>query len=193
MKFKLVLVALSALLLSIHAEAQSAVLSASSYPCNQGAGCNVPAYVQSWFDSQVGYTWPASREHPSPVFIPPGSPAVQVSIQPGSGPLTLTNGVWFTGQAKIAVTGTAVQLSTNPNYTGLVGGIIVKACNGPSPEHVNVANIYIAAGQGVQNTGGGTGNGDSISPGERLGININNPSVIWINGTANDCVTWSGN
>lgn len=177
---KLYLIAALMLVLSFAAYAQSP--SQQSYPCAANPACSVQAQVAAWFDSQVGYTHPASREWPLPV-----------QITAPSGPITSTNGVLFSGQAKIAVTGTAVELTTNPAYSGLVAGIVIKACSGPSPEHINANVIYVAANANVQNTGGGNGNGDSIGPGERLGVNINNPSYIWINGTANDCVSWSGN
>jgi hypothetical protein len=100
-----------------------------------------------------------------------------------------TTGAFQAGQAVIASTGVAVNLG---NHGGLINGILLKACNGPSPEHTNVNAIYYG-GSSVTTTGNGVGNGDSIGPGERTSIAVNNSNAVWINGTAGDCVTYSGN
>ena len=87
-----------------------------------------------------------------------------------------------TGQAKIAVTGTAVQLGNNALLNGVV--IIAKS--------TNVADIMVGS-SGVTNTEDGTGNGVIISPGSSVSIPVDNTNKIYFNGTAGDIISWAAN
>lgn len=88
-----------------------------------------------------------------------------------------------TFQAKIATTGTAVQL---PSNAGLINGVLIAANSN------NVASIMIG-GSGVTNTNTGSGNGVALAPGATLPFAVNNTNVLYINGTAGDFITVEGN
>lgn len=85
------------------------------------------------------------------------------------------------GQAKIAATGTAVQLSSN----ALSNGVIVTA------KSTNTANIHIG-GSGVTNTEDGTGNGYILEPGSSASWAVTNTNALYINGTTGDIVSFAG-
>lgn len=107
------------------------------------------------------------------------------ATQPVSGTVTATPPALpssaVVGQSNIAVTGTAVQLSSGT----LVNGVVVSASLS------NAASITIG-GSGVNNTVNGTGNGYILQPGASVGIAINNTNVLYINGTAGDVVAFVG-
>jgi len=89
------------------------------------------------------------------------------------------------GQVKIALTGTAVQVS--PTSYILQNGVIVAAALG------NNATGGTIGLSGLTNTVDGTGNGSILSPGQPTsigsGVNINS---IYVNGTAGDIFTFIG-
>lgn len=86
------------------------------------------------------------------------------------------------GQAKIAVTATAVQLPSNI----LVNGVIITA------KSTNSANILIGSANTVTRTEDGTGNGTILEPGASLSFAVTNTNTLYINGAANDIVSFSG-
>jgi hypothetical protein len=88
-----------------------------------------------------------------------------------------------TGQVKIAVTGTAVQLQSN----ALVNGLIIKSISSN-----NAANQTVGAST-VTNTTDGTGNGYILFPGEAASFGVSNSNAVWVNGTIGDIFTWEGN
>lgn len=88
-----------------------------------------------------------------------------------------------TGQAKVAVTGTAIQLGTN----ALVNGLVIKA------KSTNNATCGTIGSASVTNTVDGTGNGYITCPGEAASFATNNSNVIYVNGTAGDIFTFEGN
>jgi hypothetical protein len=88
------------------------------------------------------------------------------------------------GQAKIAVTGTAVQLNAGTTQA-LTNGLIISAPAG------NVAPIAVG-GSNVTNTANGSGNGYLIAPGASVSFAMANTNQIWINGTSGDYVSWAG-
>ena len=85
----------------------------------------------------------------------------------------------YTGQAKIATTGTAVQLSST-SYI-MQNGITVSGASGNNTTGGTIGN------SSVTNTVNGTGNGNFIAPGATVsmgaGINLNS---IYVNGTSGD-------
>ena len=95
---------------------------------------------------------------------------------------------WQKCQVVIAVTGTAVQLSATSQI--LQNGLTIQAWT------ANNANAGRFGDSGVTFTGAptGSGNGDIILAGARVpvgsGINLN---TIYVNGTAGDIFSWSGN
>lgn len=95
---------------------------------------------------------------------------------------TLTPGSVVTGQKKVAVTGTAVQLSAG----ALVNGVVIKALS------TNAAAIVVG-GLGVTNVTDGTGVGYVLLPGEAVSFAVSDVSVLYINGTAGDGVCAAGN
>lgn len=103
---------------------------------------------------------------------------------PGSSPWVTNSPLLapVTGQAVIAVTGTAVQLGTNT----LQNGIIIKALSS------NTASILVG-GSGVNNSSNGSGNGYILKPGEASAFSSSNSNQFWVNGTAGDIVTFEGN
>src|SRR6202012_2173884 len=124
-----------------------------------------------------GQTLTPGNTYPSTVD-PAGNPFPPTNTAPA------TTSTVFVAQAKIAVTSTAVQL---PNHAGLLNGIIITACGGPSG-HTNTGTIFVG-GSGVNTTADGTGNGDMIAPGAARGYAVTNSNQLYINGTANDCVS----
>jgi hypothetical protein len=88
-----------------------------------------------------------------------------------------------TGQAIIAVTGTAVQLPANT----LVNGVVVKA------KGTNNAACGTVGPSSVTNAYAGAGNGYGVCPGEASSFATNNTSNVWVNGTAGDIFTFEGN
>ena len=87
----------------------------------------------------------------------------------------------FFGQAKVAVTATAVQLASNV----LTNGVIISAYS------TNTAPITIG-GSTVTNTADGTGNGTILEAGASISFAVTNTNVLYINGTANDFVSFAG-
>lgn len=99
-------------------------------------------------------------------------------VVPISNPLVTTP---LVGQAKIATTGTAVQLSTQT----LSNGVIISA-NGANATPISIG------GSGVNNTVGGTGNGYLLAAGASISFAMANVNDLYINGTAGDYVSWAG-
>lgn len=102
----------------------------------------------------------------------------QITSFGGSGALASTP---LNGQAKIAVTGTAVQLGSNV----LSNGVIVSA------KSTNAALIVVGAAA-VANTVDGTGNGYLLAAGASASWAVSNTNVLYINGTAGDIVSFAG-
>jgi hypothetical protein len=111
--------------------------------------------------------------------MPTLGPAAIASSTPVVTPLPATI---FSGQVKIAVTGTAVQFGSN----AVSNGVAITANSG------NAASIYIGP-TGVANTGGGTGNGYTLVPGQSTAYACSNTNDIYINGTAGDWISFTGN
>ena len=95
--------------------------------------------------------------------------------------LPLTTTAPITGQATIAVTGTAVQLPSNR----LTNGFIIPA------KSTNSANITIG-GSSVTNTVDGTGNGYILAAGASMSMAQHNTNLVYINGTSGDIVSFLG-
>lgn len=104
--------------------------------------------------------------------------ALLASTEGGGLPSTFT-----TGQVKIAVTGTAVQLSGTS--VPLLNGVIIIA------NQNNTASITIG-GSGVTNTVDGTGNGTVVTANSAVSIAVSDLDVLYVNGTAGDWITWIG-
>lgn len=86
---------------------------------------------------------------------------------------------FFTNQVKVAVTGTAVQFGSN----SVNNGAIITANKN------NVEKVTLG-GSGVTNTVDGTGNGLVLDPGGSISIGINNTNLIYLNGSADDWVSF---
>lgn len=112
------------------------------------------------------------------VQIDPITQEVLVKASIGSIPLVSTA---IVGQTKVAVTGTAVQLPSN----ALTNGVIITAYS------TNATPIVIG-GLGVTNTITGAGNGYILEAGGSVSAAITNTNVLYINGTANDFVSFIG-
>jgi len=89
---------------------------------------------------------------------------------------------FVTGQAKIATTGTAVQLGSNT----LTQGVLISSLS------TNAANITIGTSSGLTNTVDGTGNGSILTAGSTKSIAATNTNLVWINGTAGDIISFIG-
>ena len=89
---------------------------------------------------------------------------------------------FVTGQAKIATTGTAVQLASNT----LTQGVLISSLS------TNSASITIGTSSGVTNTVDGTGNGSILTAGSTKSIAATNTNLVWINGTAGDIISFIG-
>lgn len=86
-----------------------------------------------------------------------------------------------TGQVVIAITGTAVRFPTNT----LTHGLIITA----NPN--NAASVAIGP-VGVTNTLDGTGNGTVLAKGASISAFVLNTNALYVNGTANDWVSFIG-
>jgi hypothetical protein len=95
-----------------------------------------------------------------------------------------TSLVLYTGQAKIATTGTAVYLTGSS--TPIVNQVTVKSLA------YNTSDVMVGL-TGVTNTEDGTGNGFILSPGDSVDIPISNISYIFVNGAAGSIVSYLGN
>lgn len=120
----------------------------------------------------------ARGEAGSPLRVDPtGS-----TVQPVSGTVSTTlSTAPVVGQAKIASTGVAQQLSAG----ALANGVILTAKTG------NAASIEVGA-SGVNNTVDGTGNGYILAAGASVSFAVDNVNRIYVNGTANDVISWAG-
>jgi hypothetical protein len=90
-------------------------------------------------------------------------------------------GTPIVGQAAIAETGTAVQLGDND----LTQGVTISALS------TNAAVISVGAST-VNNTVDGSGNGFILEKGEKVFIQVANTNDLYVNGTANDVVSFVG-
>lgn len=86
------------------------------------------------------------------------------------------------GQKKIATTNTQVQLGG----TALSNGVVITA-------NLNNSGPIFVGNTGVTTTNDGTGNGYALQPGASITYQINSLSSIYLNGTAGDFVTYTGN
>ncbi len=127
-----------------------------------------------------------STVYPTGVVLTNSTP-IHVSVVDGTGDQITSfggstlNTVLLNGQAKIAVTSTAVQLGTNT----LKNGVILTA------KSTNTANILVG-GSGVTTTADGTGNGYILEPGTSASWAVSNTNILYINGTAGDLVSFAG-
>jgi hypothetical protein len=85
------------------------------------------------------------------------------------------------GQAKIAVTGTAVQLASNVLKNGVI--ITAKSTN-TNPIEVGISS--------VNNMNDGTGNGYILEPGSSVSFAVTNTNTLSINGTSGDIISFAG-
>lgn len=121
----------------------------------------------------------ATGKIPTPVAVNSTTGAILLQITGNalvSAPLT--------GQAKIATTGTAIQLDSSSQP--LTNGVIISAVSGN-----NAAGVTIG-GATVTNTVNGTGNGYILAPGASVSFAIANTNELYINGTIGDIVSWAG-
>lgn len=94
----------------------------------------------------------------------------------------VTGAIMATGQAIIAVTGTAVQLASNV----LINGVIITA------HGTNAASVTLGPSAALTNTLSGSGNGQELQAGASTSFAVPNTNNIWINGTAGDWVSFGG-
>lgn len=84
------------------------------------------------------------------------------------------------GQKKIAVTGTAVRMPTN----ALLNGAVIT--NNSSTNDVFLGD------SSVNNTSNGDGNGYVLKAGASIGFAYPDVNTLYLNGTANDWVSFLG-
>ena len=115
-----------------------------------------------------------------------GSPTVVTTSGTAAAPTfyvqTATPATAITGQVKISVTGTAVQLASNVLVNGLF--VTSKTTNAP---------YGTVGGAGVTNTVDGTGNGYILPAGASASFAVSNSNAIYVNGTAGDIFSFGGN
>lgn len=95
--------------------------------------------------------------------------------------MAIPSGIPATGQVRVEVTNTAVRF---PDL-GTGNGVIIKA-------NPNNAAAVTIGGLTITNTTDGTGNGFVLSPGETIGYSSSSIGDLYVNGTANDWVTFIG-
>jgi hypothetical protein len=142
--------------------------------------------MEAWARYYPGGQFPTpTGDNGSPGFIPetaPGAPVGTANPLPTSSP---TPSSFITFQAKISVNGTAVQLPSNALVNGL-------AC---APLPGNIGTIEIGGNNSVTTAVNGSGNGYVTGPNGAAGWSqaISNSNLVWINGTAGDGVSCTGN
>ena len=108
--------------------------------------------------------------------------AADVSGDVGVASMTVPDDAPIVGQAIIAVTGTRVALSATS--IPLPGGTVIVQCH--------VATTYVAVGgDDVTNTVDGSGNGVLLAAGEQTVILADDLADVYINGAADDLVSYS--
>ena len=115
-----------------------------------------------------------------PLVADPATGELLISLQ--ANPLV---GSPLTGQAKVSVTNTAVQLNGGMSQP-LTNGVIITA---GSNNNTNGMTVGIST---VTDVVDGTGNGYILVPGASVSFAVNNTNTIWINGTSGDLVSWAG-
>jgi hypothetical protein len=108
--------------------------------------------------------------------------AIPVRVVGGGGSPAATI---YTGQAKIAVTGTAVQL---PVVAG-INGFTVRS----KQTNTGVGGLDCVGPSGVTTTSDGTGNGDCEPPGSGWAFSVSSSGAIYVNGAAGDVFFVNGN
>lgn len=88
----------------------------------------------------------------------------------------------ISGQGKIAVSNTPVQISLG----GLLQGLVLIA--GGS----NAAALTVGSSSTLVNTADGTGNGGILAAGNQLVVPLSGQSAVWVNGTAGDIFSYVG-
>lgn len=95
--------------------------------------------------------------------------------------------MFYTGQAVIAATSTAVQIAPKVNVT-LQNGMLLRSKVGN-----NAAGIFIGSNN-VTETYDGTGNGLWLAPGDIISIPSGvRADSLWFQGTTGDIVSFGGN
>lgn len=93
-------------------------------------------------------------------------------------PLAMGQAV-FAGQLTIVTTGTAVQF---PSFQGVNGVVILNS---------GTSTLYVGPA-GVNNTGGGTGNGFILTQGAAVSVGAEDANEIWINGQSGGFCSYIG-
>lgn len=96
---------------------------------------------------------------------------------------TLLNPIshFYTGQVEIAEAGTPVQF---PDYRELIRGVTITANKN------NAAKVTIGHTALLDNTVDGSGNGYVLDPGESIEIEVSDSRMIYINGSAEDWISF---
>lgn len=169
-----------------------------------GTACTLTGPSQAWFNAQTTVNTTTltvtggtgSISCVSQISSGTGGPTTNVNIASVGGtgvdsplPVTTTPATGVAPavlaqcpQAKVAVTGTAVQLSS----VALPSGTLILIAGS-----TNIASIFIGPST-VTNAPGYTGVGQELPPGVATAVYVSNTSAVWINGTAGDGVTCSG-
>ena len=113
-----------------------------------------------------------------PSALGPQAPGSSLSVVSGTA-------TFLPGQAVIATTGTAVQLSSVSHV--LQSGLVIKA-----KASNNATGVFVGL-SGVTTTYDGTGAGFCLLPGEVMGIGAGvNINTIYFNGTIGDVISFGG-
>ena len=119
---------------------------------------------------------------PKNCAAPNSDGSISVKVVGGGG---ATSSTIVTNQAKIAVTGTAVQLQSAS--APLVNGLALCAATGNNSTGITIGR------SSVTNTVSGAGNGLILFPGQCAGIAISDANLVYFNGTAGDILSAGGN
>lgn len=169
-----------------------------------GTACTLTGPSQAWFNAQTASSTSTltitggtgSISCVSQLTGGTGGPTTNVNIAEVGGtavtsplPVTTTPATGVAPaalvqcpQAKVAVTGTAVQLGSVALPSGTL--ILTAGSN-------NAASIYIGPST-VSNSTGFATIGQELPPGVATAVYVSNTSAVWINGSAGDGVTCSG-
>lgn len=176
-----------------HTQPVNGSVSVSNFPATQPVSGTVTISNPGLTDTQLrASAVPVSgtffqTTQPVSIASMPSTPVTGTfwqTTQPISGTVAITNPlvtVPLVGQAKINITGTAVQLSTQT----LLNGVIISA------RSTNVNPIALGTSS-VANTVDGTGNGYILESGCSVSVACANANDLWINGTLGDFVSWIG-
>jgi hypothetical protein len=126
------------------------------------------------------YAHPTVRVNTAGAVAPAGTSGDPVYTSSVSGAASLPSSF---GAGQLKLNGSAQNMAT----LALVNGVIIKA------KSSNAGKVFVGTSNAVTTTDDGTGNGYALAAGEAISIAVNNLNLVYVIGTNNDVVYYTGN